>query len=105
MKPHKILPVCVIISLLGFSHICLMSVHPAFMVWIQEIIGLIDTSSDAQTMVRSPKIYGLLLLNHVSLIIEMGADGTADSLVALSGVVSLESLGTEAGDNTVIVSA
>jgi Ca2+-binding RTX toxin-like protein len=38
-------------------------------------------------------------------IMEMGADGTADSLVALSGVVSLESLGTEAGDNTVIVSA
>ncbi|MFO7914012.1 MAG: hypothetical protein R6V15_17790 [Desulfotignum sp.] len=104
MKPHK-MPVCVIISLLGFFHICLISVYPGFMVWIQEIIGFTDTSPDAHITAGSPKIYGSLLLNHVSLIIEMGADGTADSLVALSGVVSLESLGTEAGDNTVIVSA
>ncbi|MEE4365136.1 MAG: hypothetical protein V2J08_14460, partial [Desulfotignum sp.] len=37
-------------------------------------------------------------------VMEMGADGTADSLVALSGVVSVEALGADAGDNMVLIS-
>ncbi|HKK99850.1 MAG TPA: hypothetical protein VJ943_06335, partial [Desulfotignum sp.] len=37
-------------------------------------------------------------------IMEMGADGTADSLVALSGVVSVGALGADAGDNLVMIS-
>ncbi len=67
MKPHKILPVCVIISLLGFFHICLLSVHPGFVVWAQEIIVLTDDSPDARITAGSAKIYGSFASNHVTL--------------------------------------
>jgi len=67
MKPHKILPVCVIISLLGFFHICLLSVHPGFVVWAQEIAVLTDTAPDVHITAGSAKIYGSLAPNHVTL--------------------------------------
>jgi C1A family cysteine protease len=67
MKPHKILPVCVIISLLGFFHICSLSVHPGFVAWAQEIIVLTDDSPDARITAGSAKIYGSPAPNHVTL--------------------------------------